>query len=216
MRYIFLLIIIAASIGTFVLVIKPRYDNIRTVKNEVATYDTSLETADKLKISREELIAKYNSIPKADLDGIKTLLPDSVDNIRLIIQLDSLATKNGLSTLRAVDYKTEDTNTSTGSSAPTSPASAGMPGGVGSNNTNAQMGSFGVVAKPYGELTVSFSTTGQYKNFLAFISDLEQNLRLVDVTMVDFSLLGGDTSGEQSTVSNLSYKVTLKTYWLKK
>jgi len=198
MRYIFLLILIGASLATFFVVIKPRYDNLRNVKQEVTTYDTSLDTAEKLKISREELIAKYNSIPKTDLDGIKTLLPDSVDNIRLIIQLDSLATKNGLSTLRAVDYKS-DTVASVGET----PEAPGMDTG-GAN-------------KPYGEITVSFNTTGQYKNFLAFLSDLEQNLRLVDVTSIDFNAVTSDGSAQgQALANNLSYKVTLKTYWLKK
>jgi len=197
MRYIFLLIIIGASVATFFMVIKPRYDALQATKAEVSTYDSSLETAEKLKISREELIAKYNSIPKADLDGIKTLLPDSVDNIRLIIQLDSLATKNGLSTLRSVDYKSDEVTTT--------------------SNGTVDVASIEAARKPYGEFTISFQTSGQYKNFLAFISDLEQNLRLVDVTSVDFSVSTSDGTGTgQTAANNLSYKVTLKTYWLKK
>ncbi|HEY0980280.1 MAG TPA: hypothetical protein VGE18_02635 [Candidatus Paceibacterota bacterium] len=214
MRYIFLLIIIGASIGTFFMVIKPRYDKLQVIKAEVANYDTSLETAEQLQSSREELIAKYNSISKTDLDGVKTLLPDSVDNIRLIIQLDSLATKNGLSTLRSVDYKSEETSSS-GTGA----------GGAGANAGQAQ--NIAASNKPYGEFTISFQTAGQYKNFLAFLSDLEQNLRLVDITAIDFGASSGGSSSSgtstgtssgtgDSVANNLTYKVTLKTYWLKK
>lgn len=200
MRYIFLLIIIGASVATFFMVIKPRYDTLQTVKNDVTNYDSSLETAEKLKISREELIAKYNSIPKTDLDGIKTLLPDSVDNIRLIIQLDSLATKNGLSTLRSVDYRS-DASGATGS---------------GESTTTTEMQGVSSSGKSYGEFVVSFQTSGQYKNFLAFLSDLEQNLRLVDVTAIDFTAAPTDESSGTQASTNMSYKVTLKTYWLKK
>lgn len=203
MRYIFLLIIIGASVTTFFMVVKPRYDKLQTVKSQVSTYDTSLETAKELKGSREELIAKYNSISKSDLDGIKTLLPDSVDNIRLIIQLDSLATKNGLSTLRNVDYKSEETS------------SAGS-GGTGAPGSTGQMQNIEAARRPYGEFTISFQTAGQYKNFLSFISDLEQNLRLVDITSIDFGVSGGDSGQGDSIANNLTYKVTLKTYWLKK
>lgn len=203
MRYIFLLIIIGASLATFFMVVKPRYDKLQTVKSQLSTYDMSLETAKELKGSREELIAKYNSISKSDLDGIKTLLPDSVDNIRLIIQLDSLATKNGLSTLRNVDYKSEETS-SAGSGA------AGAPGSTG------QMQNIEAARRPYGEFTISFQTAGQYKNFLSFLSDLEQNLRLVDITSIDFGVSGGDSGQGDSIANNLTYKVTLKTYWLKK
>ncbi|MBY0328490.1 hypothetical protein K2Q02_00110 [Patescibacteria group bacterium] len=199
MRYIFLLIIIGASVATFFMVIKPRYDTLKTVKNDVTNYDSSLETAEKLKVSREELIAKYNSIPKTDLDGIKTLLPDSVDNIRLIIQLDSLATKNGLSTLRSVDYRSDASGTASGDS-----------------TTTTEMQGVSSSGKSYGEFVVSFQTSGQYKNFLAFLSDLEQNLRLVDVTSIDFTVLGNDDTAGAQASTNMSYKVTLKTYWLKK
>lgn len=209
MRYIFLLIIIGASIGTFFMVVKPRYDNLQVIKSQVANYDTSLETAEQLQSSREELIAKYNSISKTDLDGVKTLLPDSVDNIRLIIQLDSLATKNGLSTLRSVDYKSDETS------------SSGTSGGAGAGAPQSQ--NVVASAKPYGEFTISFQTAGQYKNFLAFLSDLEQNLRLVDITAIDFGASSGGSSSSGSTsgsgdsvANNLTYKVTLKTYWLKK
>lgn len=187
MRYIFLLILIGASIAAFVMFIKPRYDNLQTVKKEVASSNANLTTAAKLKTSREELIAQYNSIPKADLDNLKTLLPDSVDNIRLIIQIDSLATKNGLSTLRNVDYKSTEEKTAVSASPD-------------------------VVKRPYGEFVISFQTVGQYSNFLAFLSDLEQNLRLVDVMAVEF--ITNDTTGT-GLASNLTYKVTLKTYWLK-
>lgn len=175
-----------ASIGVFVTVVNPRYQGVKKMRTEVASYGARLDTAQKLKLSREELIARYNSIPKADLDNLKILLPESVDNIRLIIQLDSLATKNGLSSLRNVQYDTSKTETKDAPSA---------------------------VQKPYGEFTMSFETTGQYKNFLSFISDLEQNLRLVDVSTVTFNQAG---AADRGLSDSIKYSVTLKTYWLKK
>lgn len=190
MRQLFLLIIIAVSIGAFVTIVVPRYKEVQAMRTDVASFDGRLATAEKLKQSREELIARYNSIPKADLDNLKVLLPDSVDNIRLIIQLDSLATKNGLSSLRAVEYDSTKTET----------------------QTKTDVGVVGT-QKPYGEFTLSFTTTGQYKNFLSYLADLEQNLRLVDVTAVQFSLAEGVDKG---VGDSLSYKITLKTYWLKK
>lgn len=171
------------------MVVKPRYEAARAMKREIDVSMSSLDTAEKLKTSREELIAKYNAIPKSDLDNLKTLLPDSVDNIRLIIQIDSIASRNGLSILRNVEYQTAKKTTV----------------------AEAQMQSPDAFRKPYGEFTISFQTTGQYKNFLSFVSDLEENLRIVDITTVEFE----PTNGVQSLSGNMSYKVTLKTYWLK-
>lgn len=189
MRYIFLLILITLSIGAFVLYVQPRYAALRETREQIAGYNSNLDTAEKLKTSREELIARYNNISKTDLDNLKTLLPDSVDNIRLIIQIDSLASRNGLSTVRNVEYQTQE-KASTASSTVQSPDAA---------------------RKPYGEFVVSFQTTGQYKNFLSFLSDLEENLRLVDVAKVEFT----PSSGTASLAGNMAYTVTIKTYWLK-
>ncbi len=190
MRYIFLLIVIGVSVGVFVMFVWPRYQNIQTTRAAIANSDNSLSTAAKLKASREALIAKYNSIPKADLDNLKTLLPDTVNNIRLIIQINALATKNGLSVLRNVEYQAVQEKAAAGAA-----------------NTEASR-------RPYGEFAVSFETVGQYKNFLAFLSDLEANLRLIDVTGIDFSL-GAGAGGDQGGIVSNSYKVSLKTYWLK-
>ncbi|MEO5646480.1 MAG: type 4a pilus biogenesis protein PilO [Candidatus Paceibacterota bacterium] len=196
MRYVFLLLLIAASIGIFVTVIIPRYGVIKGDRADVAAYQANLVTANELQQSRNALIAQYNNIPKTDLDNIKTLLPDSVDNIRLIIQLDSLATKNGLSSLRNVDYNpSQATTTAPGATSRTTDAKADQ--------------------RPYGEFVIAFQTTGQYSNLLSFISDLEQNLRLVDVTNVQFTPILSST-GTQTAASGITYKVTLKTYWLKK
>jgi Tfp pilus assembly protein PilO len=190
MKTAFLLILIAASIGSFFMVTKPKYDALLATRNTVTSYDSNLETAKRLKESRDELISRFNSIPKADLDSLKTLLPDSVDNIRLIIQLEALATRNGLSKLRNVDYQVPEKN----------------PTGVEIESTEAP--------KPYGEFIISFQTNGPYKNFLAFVNDLERNLRLVDVTSVDFT---PQTANEKNPnpAAAMTYKVTLKTYWLK-
>lgn len=206
MRYIFLLLLIFASVGVFVAMIIPRYHIVEAARAEIATYNANLSVANQLEQSQQALIAQYNDIPKADLDNIQTLLPDSVDNIRLIIQLDALATKDGLSSLQDVDYDPSQiptTASNSGSAAATPAASTTTSGSAGSS-------------LPYGQFVISFQTSGEYSNFLSFLSDLEQNLRLVDITEVDFlPATAAGTSGAQSVASGFSYKVTLTTYWLK-
>ncbi len=189
MKYFFSLLLIAVSITTFIVLIKPEYDTLQENRQALATAQANLETAAKLARSRDELLLRYNSISKTDLDNLKTLLPDSVDNIRLIIQIDSLAKKNGLSSLRNVDYQTDQGASTTGVQDPAAPK------------------------RPYGEFVISFQISGQYKNFLAFLSDLEQNLRLVDVTNIEFA--PANQGVQQSAATSMAYKVTLKTYWLK-
>ena len=179
------LLFITASLIVFFMMVVPKYQSLQTIRTQVASAASNLETATKLTKSRDELFTRYQGISKADLDNLKTLLPDSVDNIRLIIQINSLATKNNLSLLRNVDYQTQ--HMATGAQDPQ------------------------VVQRPYGEFSMSFQTSGQYKNFLTFLSDLEQNLRLVDVVKVEF--IPNEQAGSQNT--NMSYKIPLQAYWLK-
>lgn len=189
MKTFFSLLLIGASIAVFMAFVKPKYDSLQTVRSSVSTANTNLQTADKLAQSREALINTYNSISKADLDNLQTLLPDTVNNIRLIIQINSLATKNGLSLLRNVEYQSEQ------------------------DAPDAAQQSAESASRPYGEFTIAFQTTGQYQNFLAFMGDLERNLRLVDVTKVDFTTNESVTA--QTPASSITYKISLKTYWLK-
>lgn len=188
MRSIFLLILIALSIGAFIWYVKPQYQAAKQNQAQIANFSSNLDTAEKLKTSREELIAKYNDIPKSDLDNLKVLLPDSVDNIRLIIQIDSLAIRNGLSTVRNVNYQVQNNDDGT------------LKGKTSSG--------------PYEEFTISFETSGQYQNFLSFLTDLEANLRIIDITKIEFSPQSTSAQG-QSPATSMSYKITLKTYWLK-
>jgi len=196
MRYFFFLLLIAASVGVFIIFINPQFSTIATLRTSLATYHKELTTAQTLQASREELIATYNSIQKVDLDNLKILLPDSVDNIRLIIQLDSLAQKNGLSTVRNVTYDADKSATAQPSSSTTSRV-------VVEDDTTDSL--------PYGAFKISFETTGQYKNFLSFLSDIEANLRLVDVTSVSFTPLVDKTI----PTGTMTYKVDITTYWLK-
>ncbi len=159
----------------------------------IATSQDRLQTAQALEKSRADLISKYNSISKTDLDNLTTLLPDNVHNIRLIIQIDSLATKNGLSILQNVSYKTHDDS-----------VDAKTPGKPNQ------------VTNPYEPFSISFETTGTYKNFLSFTSDLEKNLRLLDIEQVDFTPLPSTNPKDAPSANGLiNYKVTLQTYWLK-
>ncbi len=165
MRFFTFIIILGASVATIVLFVNPRYAHIKELRAQVRSYDTALQNAEELKREREELQAKYNGIRVEDIHAVETVLPDNVDNIRLIIQMNSIALKTGMSSLRDVNYSTEA-------------------------KTNVEKSK---ESELYGEFETSFSTTGSYKNFLNFIASLEQNLRLVDITKVAFEVVEDPT-----------------------
>lgn len=188
MKYILFFLVLAASIASFITFIIPQYQEVKKTQSDIASYSKRLSTAQELQTSRDTLIAKYNGISKVDLDNIKVLLPDSVDNIRLIIQLDTLATKHGMSSLRSISYDT-------------------------TQKVDTSLRPDQTTTRPYGEFFISFDTSGRYQSFLSFIDELEKNLRLIDIVSVDFTV--SDTPGERPEFATMKYRITLKTYWLK-
>lgn len=60
-------------------------------------------------------------------------------------------------------------------------------------------------AASYGVLDITFNTAGNYDTFRSFLRDVEQSLRLMDVTRLSIAA---------TPQGSFSYGVTLRTYWL--
>jgi Tfp pilus assembly protein PilO len=58
-----------------------------------------------------------------------------------------------------------------------------------------------------GEISLTFNVESSYGDFKKFLRDLEQSLRIVDVSRLSFS----ESSGEDDKIN---FQITLKTYWL--
>ena len=123
-------------------------------------------------------------------------MPDNVDNIRLILEIGEIAKPYGM-VLSDVKYDASVSSNTKGV--------ANVVAGAGQNNLNSN----------YGILDLEFSTQGTYDNFLSFLNDLEHNLRIVDISSIEFSSDTGSstTSSQQNDIYKYSFKI--KTYWLK-
>lgn len=195
------IILIGLAITGFFMFTIPLYGDITLSKADVLSYNEALDNSKTLESKRDELTAKFNTILPDNLARLQKFLPDSVDNIRLILEIEKIATPYGM-VLQDVKY---DTISQT---AP-APSSGAIQGGV--SNTAA--------IQDYGTWNLEFSTQGTYSNFLNFTKDLESNLRIVDIASIQFSSdgSGGGSSVSLSTTSSDTYKYgfKIKTYWLK-
>lgn len=186
-RIIFLIASIVGSGLLFVVYTKPLYNTVQKSREELAAYETSLASAKKLRIAKDELTNRYNSVSAEDRERLRKLMPDNVDNIRLIIDIQKIASKYGM---LPKDIKFDAKG-----------KEATPTGGV---NTQFNQGA----GKEYGTFEMDFSVTGTYANFLAFSRDLEKSLRLVDIVSVGFS-----STEQPGSVYKYTYKI--RTYWLK-
>lgn len=172
-----IIFIVGAVLGFFMYT-NPEYQKL---KEKIAQNQRIVEANSKattLRAVRQRLSDDRNKISEADVDKIAKMLPDSVENVGLIIDIDNIASKYGM---RIRNTKINDS---------TSRANA-----------------VGPDARKFGAITLSFTVTSAYDNFLLFLQDLESSVRLVDVTGLTF------VSTSQS--GRYDFSVTLQTYWLK-
>ncbi|MFA6520556.1 MAG: hypothetical protein WCT44_03045 [Candidatus Paceibacterota bacterium] len=197
-RFIAPVILIGISVAVFLLFTNPIYNEISALKSQVGSYDDALNNSKALENERDKLTAKYNTIDKADLAKLEKLLPENVDNIRLILELEKIITPYGM-VLKDVKYNTTDT-------------SATPANGVGQRAiANKQ------TPKDYGVFELQFSTSGTYDNFINFTKNLENNLRIVDIASINFSS-SATTAGllsKKDATEIYKYDFKIRTYWLK-
>lgn len=200
MRFITPIILIGIAVSLFFLFTNPIYSDISNLRTEIASYDAALDNSKALENERDKLTAKYNAINPDNLTKLQKLLPENVDNIRLILEIEQIASPFGM-TLKDVKYNaTNTTNT------PTNGGTVVQGGGVAK-----------LAPKDYGIFDLEFSTSGTYNNFINFTKALESNLRIVDISSIAFSSSGVATGANTKINSPETYKYDfkIKTYWLK-
>lgn len=150
----------------------PTYQNIKNLSAQAASYDSALSKAQELHTLRDQLLAKRNSFSADSIDKLQHILPDNVDNIRLIIDINNIAARHNLS-LNNVNLGDIGGNAQSAS------------------NSTAIQGQTSAV----GSVDVGFSvSTANYDDFLAFLQDLEHSMRIVDVQKITFTTSDSKTT----------------------
>lgn len=191
MNFILPIILIASSFAVFFGYIDPNYKggvngsgldyskaDVIFLKTELAKYDDILNSSTKIISQRDVLVAKKNTITEVDKAKLERLLPSNIDNIRLIIEISKIAEARNLVAK----------NISVGDMTQTAADT------IGQTNT------------PYGTLSLKFTVNSSYNNFLNLLLDLENNLRLLDITDISFNA---------TETGFYDFNVSLNTYWLK-
>ncbi len=197
-RFIMPIVLVGIAIALFVVFANPLYKDISVLRLEVSDYNDALNNSKMLEDEKDKLTAKYNSIDPVNLIKLKRLMPENVDNIRLILEIEQIAAPYGMA-LQDVKYNATDPNETV--------SATGVQGaGVARS-----------APKDYGVFDLEFSTVGSYNNFINFTKDLESNLRIVDISSVVFSSeeSGFAARGTTSLSEIYKYNFKIKTYWLK-
>lgn len=161
------IILILISGTLFVTWIDPQYQDIKDLQAEKARYDEALDRIVEIREARQEIQSRYNTIDEMDLDRLNKMLPSHIDNIRLILDVNSVANTRQM-TIR-------DIRITLGENA--------------STNTN---GDIAVNQGSYEKVGFRFTVVTTYDNFKQFLDDLSTSLRIIDVESVEISAIQGE------------------------
>lgn len=151
-------IFILLSVAIFFVYIQDNQEKLKTLENVEKEYVIAQKSANDLRIKRELLVEKYKGIGLRDQDRLKLLLPDSVDNIRLLNDITKLAEGPAfgmaLSNISISSASGDDSEQ-----------------GIIIDNSNTG----------YGTIRVSFGFIATYEDFKRFLRALELSLRIMDI-----------------------------------
>jgi Tfp pilus assembly protein PilO len=166
MQLITPILMLIISISLFFGFIDPQYKKVAEANRIEKQYNEALNRSKELQQIRESLLSEYNSFKRTDIDRVEKLLPDNIDNVRLVIEIDNMAKKHGL-TVRNLNLREE-----------IEPVT--------------KIRTLAVENRDYSSVTLEFSVAASYENLKRLIADLESSLRLVDITSISFRTTGGD------------------------
>lgn len=175
------------AISIFFAYVHPTWSgSIAETREKIALNDQALVAAAEYTTRQGELIAERDAIDPAMRDSLETFLPDSVDNVRLILDLNALAARSGLS-IANIDVVMND------SSASADPATEAL-------------GALSAATSPVGSVNLSLSAVGTFSALQAFLNGIEKSARLLDVQ---------DIVVKSSDTGVYSYQMILRLYWLR-
>jgi Tfp pilus assembly protein PilO len=131
---------------------------ILALRVEKASLNEALKHARELGKEIDRLRNTYNNLPPDQIKRLDDLLPDTVDNVQLIIDINNIAKSHGME-IKNINIKTEEDRTQTS-----------------------------VISRPgsmeQGSVALSFSVTGSYDVFQSFLIDMARSLRVVDIISI--------------------------------
>lgn len=194
-KFITSIILIISALGLSITYTRANYNIYKQTDIDIQEYKNALDQADELKNLQNRLTEQFDSIPIETRDKLEKLLPRNIDNVRLTIEINTIANNNNVE-ISALSFATNTPETET-------PESPGIESGPQAPRPTA-----GIQVSNRGQFSsvdMSFSVDGSYKNLRNFLADLESNLRLTDIRSLNIS---------EGTDGDSSYGLKLRTYWL--
>lgn len=218
MRWLLPIFLIGVGVGGFILITKPIYADIEALQKEGAAYEQALQNSANLQKERDRLTTKLNSFSPDDLAKLEKMLPNTVDNIKLILEIQEQASNQGI-VVKNVQFEPkqfleETTPTSTPSGLNQNTAANQVAAANEQPTAPTRRVAITSTDNPNFEtFELQFSVEGSYKDFVAFMQLMERSLRLIDIKSITFT--PGTSEKDKKYTDQYKYLFKINTYRLK-
>ncbi|HEY9582966.1 MAG TPA: type 4a pilus biogenesis protein PilO [Candidatus Paceibacterota bacterium] len=161
MKLLLPLISLVAAAGIFFGPTRSALNATTPLTEQRTSLEEALVSAQKIQTVRETLQERYNSFSSSDLARLSKMVPSHVDNVRLVIDINAMASAYGMNLKDIEIGQTVD--------AIENPA-AGTIAGDGAEH-----------------LDMRFTVSGTYESLKLLLADLGKSLRIVDITDLTFN-----------------------------
>jgi len=189
----------------------PVFDKVSSLREDLKAWQGKLDDTQALSRKLESLKKKYDTMSD-EIERVSQAVPAGEDTPGLLVQLEQLASQNGL-ILNNVSFAVQDTKKAKKTTVVTGegPLPVSSTGTASGALPTAQKSAMPAGVKI---MTVDLSLSGAQNSFKAFLSALEDNLRIMDVTTIDFAGKGSSSEvGTSSGSSSQDFKISLDTYF---
>mgnify|MGYP001565724433 CR=1 FL=1 len=190
-------ILIVIAVGIYLTFTRAKIDEVNIVREVNNQYSQAIQNADNLIKVRDQVLKDYNSLSAENRDRLDKMVPNTTDNIRLVIDLNSMAKLRGV-VLKGVKASMASSGKAEGGQK--SSTSSSFP--VTNNTTSID----NIPTPTLDTVSITFSVSAPYQQFIEFMRDIESNLRIMDLNRLTVAV---------SDTGTYDFGVQLSTYWLR-
>lgn len=103
----FQVILLVASIIMFFVIIEPKRPVIQDLEKSRDEFEIVRGHGQKLQQTKNDLIDRFKNISPEEINRLKSFLPDTVDNVRLLVDIDAIAKRKRL-TITNISINTDE------------------------------------------------------------------------------------------------------------
>jgi len=190
---------IVASLLVLFDFIQPTYGDVQTLRGKQVADEDFLTQEQNVVTQAQNLLAQYKS-QGTNQSQLALAMPSGPDVAGGLAQIYGLAALNGL-TVQSITLST--------------PVVAAAQSAQTLGGTNASPLTASQIVKPMGTLTIQMTGTASYEGLKSFLSGLETNIRIFDVTGISIQPANITVTGKSVSFNNdlFSYNMTVVTYY---